>query len=121
MNVVFAPAGTGYVTGSVTISSDAAGSPTTIPLSGTGIEAPHSVSLTWNPSTSSSVFGYNVYRATDQYGPYTRLNSIPITTTQYTDLTVQLGTTYLYWVTAVDSDTLESPFSDSATAIIPTP
>jgi fibronectin type 3 domain-containing protein len=97
----------------VTISSDALGSPTIIPLLGTGIEPPHPVSLTWNPSTSS-VFGYYVYRATDQYGPYTRLNSTPITTTQYTDIIVQLGTKYLYWVTAVDSDTIESPFSDLA-------
>ena len=104
----------------MTISSDAVGSPTTIPLSGTGIEPPHAASLMWNPSTSL-VFGYYAYRAPSQYGPYTRLNSIPVTTTQLTDLTVLPGQTYLYWVTAVDSDTLESYFSDSVTAIIPDP
>lgn len=121
-HVVFAPSGIGGVAGSLTISCDAVGSPTTIPLSGTGIEPPHSVSLTWDPSTSS-VFGYYVYRAlaTDAYGPYTRLNATPITTTQYTDLTVVPGQIYRYWVTAVDLDTLQSPFSDSALAIIPMP
>ncbi len=120
LNVVFAPSGTGSVAGSVTISSDAAGSPTTIPLSGTGINAPHLVNLTWNPSTSS-VFGYYLYRATNQYGPYTRLDATPVAATQYTDITVVPGQTYLYWVTAVDSDTLESPFSDSVTVVVPTP
>jgi putative cofactor-binding repeat protein len=120
LNVVLAPAGIGNATGSVTISSDAVGSPTIIPLSGAGISPPHSVILTWKPSTSS-VFGYYVYRAPGQNGPYTRLNSAPIPTTQYTDLTVQPGQTYLYWVTAVDSNTLESPFSDPVMAIIPMP
>ena len=67
------------------------------------------------------MFGYYVYRATNQYGPYTKLNSMPITTTQYTDLTVVPDQTYLYWVTSVDSDTLQSLFSDSAVAIIPVP
>lgn len=71
--------------------------------------------VTWD----ASGFPMGVSASADQYGPYTRLNSIPITTTQYIDLTVQLGTHYLYWVTAVDPDTLQSPFSDSAPACIP--
>jgi hypothetical protein len=120
LNAVFAPSGTGTVTGSVAISSDAAGSPTTIPLSGTGINPPHSVNLSWNPDTSA-VFGYYLYRATNQYGPYLRLNSTPVGATQYTDITVVPGQTYIYWVTGVASDTIESPFSDSATVVVPTP
>ena len=120
LNVTFAPAATGDATGSVTINSDAAGSPTTISLSGTGVQPPHWVSLTWDPSTSP-VFGYYVYRATSEDGPYTRLNVTPVTTTQYTDLTVQPGQAYLYWVTSVDSDTIESPFSNSVSVVIPTP
>jgi fibronectin type 3 domain-containing protein len=78
------------------------------------------VSLAWNPGTPS-VFGYYVYRTTNQDGSYSRLNPIPITTTQYTDVTVQPGQTYLYWVTSVDSDTIESLFSNSVLATIPTP
>jgi putative cofactor-binding repeat protein len=120
LNVHFSPSGIGAVVGSVVISSDATGSPITIPLSGTGITPPHSVNLTWNPNLSP-VFGYNLYRATDQYGPYTKLNSTLLTVTQFTDLTVVPGQTYLYWVTAVYSDTLESTFSDSVTAPIPIP
>lgn len=120
LNVVFAPSATGAVAGSVTISSDAVGSPTTIPLSGTGITPPHSVNLTWNPD-SSAVFGYYVYRATNQYGPYSRLDSTPVTTTQFTDITVVPGQIYIYWVTSVYSDTLESPFSNSVTVAVPSP
>ncbi len=120
LNVVFAPSGTGVVTGSVTISSDAAGSPTTIPLTGTGVTPPHSVTLDWNPNTPTP-FGYYLYRATNQYGPYTRLNPIPVATTEFTDISVVPGQTYLYWVTAVVSDTIESPFSDSITVVVPTP
>jgi hypothetical protein len=120
LNVIFAPAGIGSVPGSVTLNSDAVDSPTTIPLAGTGIQPPHTVNLTWNPSTSG-VFGYYAYRAENQYGPYTRLNSTPMTTTQYTDITMQSGQTYIYWVTAVDANTAESPFSDPVLAIIPLP
>jgi putative cofactor-binding repeat protein len=120
LNVTFSPAATGAVTGSAIISSDAMGSPINVALSGTGITPPHSVNLSWNANLVP-VFGYNLYRATDQYGPYTKLNSTPLTTTQFTDLTVVPGQTYLYWVTAIYSDTLESPFSDSAPAGIPFP
>jgi putative cofactor-binding repeat protein len=120
LNVVFAPVTTGMAGGNITITSDADGPPTLISLGGMGILPPHSVDLTWDPSTSS-VFGYYAYRAQNQYGPYTRLNSTPITTTQYTDISIQPGQTYFYWVTAVDANTLESPFSDPVLAIIPKP
>jgi hypothetical protein len=120
LNVVFAPSGVGGVAGSLIVSSDAVGGHTTIPLSGTGIAPPHTAFLTWTPS-ASAVFGYYAYRAPGPFGPYTRLNSTPITTTQFTDITVQPGQTYLYWVTAVYANTFESSFSDPVSAIIPIP
>ena len=120
LNIVFTPEAKGIVQGTVIVGSDAAGSPTVIPLSGTGIAPPHLVSFSWDPSTSS-VFGYYVYRAANPSGPYARLNSAPVTATQYTDSAVQSGQTYLYWVTSVDSNTLESVFSNSVAATIPTP
>jgi fibronectin type 3 domain-containing protein len=120
LNVVFAPTGIGGAAGSVIISNDAVGSPTTIPLSGIGIQPPHSATIAWAPS-ASVVFGYNVYRATGQSGPYTRLTAVPLTSTQYTDISVQPGQTYFYWVTAVDANTIESVFSVPVSAIIPIP
>jgi hypothetical protein len=120
LNIVFAPSGAGIATGNIAITSNAASSPTNIPLSGTGINPPHSVDLSWIPSASSA-FGYFVYRATNQFGPYTKLNSIPVNATQYTDVSVLAGQSYIYWVTAVDLYTIESSFSDPVTVIVPTP
>ena len=120
LSVLFAPSGSGLVTGSISIYSDATGSPLSIPISGTGVTASHLVNLTWNASTSS-VFGYNVYRATNQFGYYTKLNSVPIAATQYTDLAVQAGQTYFYWVTSVDANTVESTLSNSAIVTVPSP
>jgi hypothetical protein len=120
LTVLFAPSGSGAVSGNVQIFSDAVGSPLTIPVSGAGVTAAHSVSVTWNASTST-VFGYNVYRSTNQFGYYSRLNSLPITTTQYTDLNVVAGQTYFYWVTSVDANTLESTLSIPAAVTVPSP
>ena len=84
---------------------------------GGGGASPHSVSLSWKPSTSSNVVGYNVYRGSTS-GSYGLLNSMN-SATIYTDTTVQNGQTYFYVVTAVDSAGSESPYSNFAEATIP--
>jgi fibronectin type 3 domain-containing protein len=76
--------------------------------------------LSWIASPST-VIGYNVYRATISGGPYTRLNSSLIPTTQYSDVNVQSGQTYYYVVTAMDSSNMESSYSNQSSATIPTP
>jgi hypothetical protein len=75
------------------------------------------VSLTWRASTSSNVTGYHVYRATTSGGPYTKVNSAPVTGLSYTD-TVQGGHTYYYVATTVDTNG-ESPYSNQVQAIVP--
>ena len=118
VTVEFAPTAAGAVTGSVTIASNATNSPATITLSGTGVQT-HTVGLAWTASTSS-VVGYNVYRGTDNGGPYpSLLTSSPVATTAFTDSNVLDGTTYYYVVTAVDSTGEESVYSNQATAPIP--
>jgi hypothetical protein len=82
---------------------------------------PHTASLNWTASTSSNVTGYNVYRASQSAGPYTKLTSSPIVGTSYTDVTVQAGQTYYYVTTAVDSSNTESAYSNQAPAIVATP
>ncbi len=58
LSVSFTPAATGNMTGSVTVASNAANSPVSISLSGTGAQPiTHSVTLNWTAS-SSSVAGY---------------------------------------------------------------
>ena len=119
LSVTFAPSAAGAVTGTATVTSNATTSPATIALSGTGV-APvaHSVTLGWNAGTSS-VTGYNVYRASVSGGPYTKVNSTVETLTTYVDSTVQSAKTYFYVATAVDSTGAESTFSAEVSATIP--
>ncbi|MGH9400512.1 MAG: choice-of-anchor D domain-containing protein [Terriglobia bacterium] len=119
-SVTFHPASSGSVTGGISVISNAANSPTNASLSATGVNQ-HSVTLTWGASTSSNITGYNVYRGTVSGGPYTKLNSSPETGTAYTDTTVDAGQTYYYVTTAVDSQGAESPNSNEAMAVIPSP
>ena len=72
----------------------------------------------WTASTSS-VAGYNVYRSAVSGGPYAIVNSALITTTQFTDPTVQAGGTYYYVVTSVDSTGVNSGYSNEVSATIP--
>jgi hypothetical protein len=80
----------------------------------------HSVTLTWTASTSS-VAGYNVYRAAQSGGPYTMINTALQPGTSYADLSVQAGNTYYYVVTAADSSGTESVNSNEVTAAVPSP
>ena len=82
---------------------------------------PHNVTLSWVASTSSNVTGYNIYRATTSGGPYSKLNSSPVSPTSYLDSVVQSGQTYYYVVTSVDSSNNESAYSNQAQGIVPSP
>jgi Abnormal spindle-like microcephaly-assoc'd, ASPM-SPD-2-Hydin len=119
--VQFAPTAAGSVSGGVSVTSNTPNSPTLVGLSGIGTAVvSHSVSLTWNASTST-VVGYNVYRGSVSGGPYTLLTSTPNGSLSYTDTTVVGGQTYFYVVTAVDASGNESVVSNEASVVIPTP
>ena len=118
-NVTFDPATAGNLSGSITVSSDAANSPQVITLSGTGTApASYSVSLRWTPS-SSSYSGFNIYRGTQSGGPYAKVNPALITTPSYTDTSCSTAGTYYYVATEVDTSEVESTYSSEASAIIP--
>ncbi len=114
--VTFDPQTAGTSTGAVLFISNASNSPASESLTGSGV-SPHRVALSWSPSPST-VIGYNVYRGTQTGGPYTRLNASVQAGTTYSDTTVLPGTTYFYVVTAVDSSSQESPFSNETMAVI---
>ncbi|MGB0033913.1 MAG: choice-of-anchor D domain-containing protein, partial [Candidatus Acidiferrales bacterium] len=58
LNVVFAPAVPGSVSGTVSVTSNATNSPASISVSGTGVQVTsHTVALSWTASTSSGVAG----------------------------------------------------------------
>jgi hypothetical protein len=120
LNVTFTPASTGSQTGSVTVTSNAPASPMTVALQASGVPAgDHLATLSWNASPSG-VAGYFVYRSTNG-GPYTKLNTTEDTNLTYTDSSVVAGQTYSWVVTAVTSDSIESGYSNQATATVPTP
>ena len=118
VTATFSPAAAGTLTGSLTVPSNASNSPSTIALTGTGMAQPHSVNLSWMASTSA-VIGYNVYSSHVSGGPYVKLNSTPIATSNYTDATVQSAQTYFYVATAVATNNSESGLSPEVSAVVP--
>jgi hypothetical protein len=118
--VNFDPKATGSVTGTLTITSNAANSPINIPLSGSGAAAAaqHTVALSWEHS-SSTVTGYFVYRSSKPSGPYTQLNSTPEANPSYSDGSVSNGQVYYYYVTAVNSSNIQSADSNQVSVTIP--
>ena len=119
LNVTFTPTTSGAASATtITIASNSTTSPS-ISVSGTAGGAAPSVNLSWTPSSSSDVVGYNVYRGTVSGGPYTKLTSSPVASSPDADSTVSSGQTYYYVVTAVDSSNNESADSNQAVATIP--
>ena len=80
---------------------------------------PHTVALSWTASSSLNVKGYYIYRAEISGGPYAKLAVWPVYATSYTDGTVASGATYYYVTTAVDTNDVESAYSNEATAVVP--
>ncbi len=119
--MTFTPQASGAAAATATFASNASNTPGVESLTGTGVAAAqHQVALTWDAS-SSSVVGYNVYRGAAASGPYTKINSASDVSTSYTDSAVTAGQTYYYLTTAVDSEGVESTYSNEVSATIPTP
>jgi hypothetical protein len=84
------------------------------------VPAPHSVNLSWSPSSSPGISAYKLYRGNASGGPYSLLTS-GLNSTAYTDSNVLSGSSYYYVTTAVDSSGQESAYSGEAKAVIPMP
>ena len=82
---------------------------------------PLAINLSWSApsSTSDTIAGYNIYRATGSSSSYQKLNSSVNSPVSYMDSSVQASTTYQYYVTSVDSSGMESTPSNTATVAIP--
>jgi hypothetical protein len=63
--------------------------------------AVHVVELAWQPSTTTTVTGYNVYRGPDG-STWTKINPNLVASTLFDDSTVANTSTYSYAVTAMD-------------------
>jgi hypothetical protein len=80
--------------------------------------ANHVVDLSWNPSTSSSVAGYNLYRSPDGVN-WNKNNVSLIPSTVYSDSSVSNGSTYYYSATAVDIYGHESSKAAAVKVVVP--
>ncbi|MCD1261048.1 fibronectin type III domain-containing protein [Paenibacillus athensensis] len=68
-----------------------------VPNEGAGLR------LSWTAGSGAAPDGYNVYRSTQETGPFTKLNAAPVTETRYTDTGLNNGRTYYYVIRAVGS------------------
>jgi hypothetical protein len=90
---------------------------TPAPPENLSLTANPSVYLDWDDSPELDVIGYNVYRSTTPGGPYTKINSSLVTSSNYSDGTAVAELTYYYVVTAVNIYTNESGYSNEASKI----
>ena len=124
LQAIFTPSTTSTESALISVTDDAVGSPHLIGLTGTGATtSSHNSTIAWTSSPSSSITGYNVYRGTQNCGPYALLTPSPINDVSYVDFQVSSGSTYFYVVTAVGSNppyaTLESIKSSQVSSTIP--
>ena len=95
--------------GSSTYSADASGVRATLAVPGTPSNVVASkdtnvseVQITWTGSSLAS--GYNVYRnTTNNPNTATKVNTSTVTTTSFNDTTAVAGTSYYYWVVAINA------------------
>lgn len=131
LTVKFKPPKSGSASGNVTIASNASNSTGKVSLSGSASNSStsstqtnedvtqHIVTLQWDGSIAPEAVGYYVYRGTRD-GSYKKI-SPTIAGTSFADMTVTSGQNLVYVVTAVDSNGVESGFSNPVTVTVPKP
>jgi archaellum component FlaF (FlaF/FlaG flagellin family) len=114
----FNPKSVGSEAGTISIETE--GSPVVIQLAGVGAQKiqQRSIALHWDESTSH-VVGYFVYRSSKPSGPYAKLNPNPSSGTSYIDSSVASGQMYFYVVTCINSENIESAYSEQVSVTVP--
>jgi len=74
------------------------------------------IDLRWKANTESNLEGYYIYRSSNYFGPYNRLNSVVHSLHLYSDYFGENDKTYYYYVTAANRDFDESDPSDTVFA-----
>jgi len=72
----------------------------------------------WNANTESDLGSYRVYRSTTPGVYGAALGTVPAGTLTYITSGLQIGTTYFFTITAVDSAGNESPRSNEVSKSI---
>jgi hypothetical protein len=80
---------------------------------------PLHVDLSWDISPEKDVAGYNVYQSEEEHAAGKRVNSQPLPTPAFRDISVVAGHRYFYRVTAVDRSGNESTPSAAVAVTLP--
>ncbi|MDX2172391.1 MAG: T9SS type A sorting domain-containing protein [Bacteroidota bacterium] len=64
--------------------------------------------ISWSASTETTLVGYNIYMKNDTNKTYTKINTVPVAGTTYTDLCLQYPGVYKYMVRALKLETTPS-------------
>ncbi len=72
---------------------------------------PRKIKLNWQPSESSDVVRYNIYRSYNTNSYFNNINSVDAQTLQFDDFINEDGKVYFYKVSSIDKDGLESDLS----------
>ena len=70
------------------------------------------VVLDWNDVDVSNLAGYNVYRSTTSGRGYSKINDTLLSSSEYEDVNIPHNIIYYYVVTAVDTNSIESGYSN---------
>lgn len=91
------------------------------PMGLTSLAGDQSIILHWNRNADSDLAGYRVYRSTNgASGPFFEVNSVLLQTPGFCDMSAAVinGATNLYFVTALDTNSMES-LPSAAVASVP--
>lgn len=72
------------------------------------------LTISWKRNFEMDLVGYILHRGLAADGPFTEINSKPISTTQYYDTGLEENTVYYYKIQAIDDANLRSPLSEAA-------
>ena len=119
IEVSFTPSGSGQRTATLNVTDNASNSPQSVSLAGTGCL---DIILSWVPSATPGIIGYNIYRGTTSGGEGpTPINSSPVNARTYVDSNVTAGMTYYYVLTSVAIGGEQSPPSNETEAAVVSP
>lgn len=76
---------------------------------------PRKIVLSWQPSESSDVVRYNIYKSSNADSFFDHIKSVDVQTLNFEDFINEDGQAYFYKVSSVDKDGLESDLNINAT------
>lgn len=98
------------------------GGDTTPPAAPTGLTAgveDAAIVLDWDDNIEGDLYGYSVYRSETSGSGYSKVNTVPVSVSEFTDSTAPSGRTFYYVVRAIDTSSNESDPSNEAEIWLP--